>query len=82
MTLFLDVHNINGVTREAAAAAHQRDLEVQDRYNVKMVNYWLDEANGKIFCLAEAPSREAANEVHREAHGLLADEIFEVAEGE
>ena len=43
--------------------------------------YWVDEAAGKIFCLVEAPDAEAAATVHREAHGLVADEIYAVAEG-
>jgi uncharacterized protein DUF4242 len=45
------------------------------------MRYWFDETTGKVFCLADAPSPEAAAAVHREAHGLLADEIVEVREG-
>jgi uncharacterized protein DUF4242 len=83
MSLFLDVHKkIDGATAEAVAGAHQRDLEVQGRYGVNILKYWFDESTGRVFCLAEAPNRDAPNQVHREAHGLLADEIFEVAEGE
>jgi Protein of unknown function (DUF4242) len=81
MPLFLDVHNkVDGATSEAVAGAHQRDLEIQDRYDVKYLKYWFDEGTGRIFCLAEAPNKEAADRVHREAHGLVADEIFEVTE--
>jgi hypothetical protein len=80
--LFIDVHHrIEGVTPEAIAEAHRRDLEVQARYGVRFLKYWYDERTGKVFCLSEAPSKEAAIAVHREAHGHVADEIFEVTEG-
>lgn len=82
MPLFLDTHrNVQGLTAAAAAAAHAKDVEVQAKYGVRYVRYWYDEATGKIFCLAEAPSMEAAIAVHREAHGMVADEITEVREG-
>jgi hypothetical protein len=48
---------------------------------VSYERYWVDEAAGKIFCLVEAPDAEAANAVHRKAHGLVADEIYQVSEG-
>jgi hypothetical protein len=80
--LFLDIHHrIEGLTAEAATAAHQHDLDVQARYGVRFVRYWYDERTGKVFCLSEAPNAESVAEVHRHSHGLLADEIFEVAEG-
>jgi hypothetical protein len=41
----------------------------------------VDEKHGAVFCLVEAPSADAAADVHREAHGLVADDIFEVQEG-
>jgi hypothetical protein len=83
MALFLDIHkHIPGLTKEAVVGAHARDLEIQKKYNVKYRNYWYDDQNGKVFCLVEAPDKESAIAVHREAHGLLADEIFEVREGE
>jgi len=82
MPLYLDVHHkIDGLTGEAVAGAHQKDLQVQHKYRVNYLRYWYDEGTGKVFCLVEAPSREAAAAVHREAHGLLADEIIEVKEG-
>ncbi len=82
MPLFMDVHHkVDGLTAEAVAAAHQRDLEVQEQHGVKYLKYWFDEGSGKVFCLVEAPSKEAAEAVHREAHGLVADEITEVQEG-
>jgi hypothetical protein len=82
MPLYMDVHhNMVGLTDEVAAAAHQQDLAVQQKYGVKYVSYWYDKDVGKIFCLVEAPSKEAAIAVHREAHGHIADEIFEVQQG-
>ena len=82
MPLYLDVHHkIDGLTGEAVAGAHQKDLEVQHKYRVNYLRYWYDEGTGKVFCLVEAPSAGAANTVHREAHGLVADEIYQVQEG-
>ncbi len=81
MPLYLDSHTIPGVTREAVAQAHAADLAVQAKHGVNYVRYWYDEATGKVFCLADAPSAEAAIAVHREAHGLVAEEITEVKEG-
>ena len=82
MALYMDVHHkVDGLTGEAVAGAHQRDLEVQGKYGVEYLKYWFDETTGKVFCLVEAPDKAAAEAVHREAHGLLADELIEVKEG-
>jgi hypothetical protein len=82
MPLYMDIHrNVEGLTPEAVADAHKKDLEVQDEYGVKYHRYWYNDETGEVFCLAEAPSKEAAEAVHREAHGLTADEIIEVREG-
>ena len=82
MPLYMDVHcHVEGLTKEAVAGAHARDLEVQAQHGVDYRQYWFDEGTGKVFCLVEAPTREAAIAVHREAHGLVADEITEVREG-
>lgn len=81
MPLFMDMHNMEGgVSAEDVAKAHQADLETQQKHGVEYKKYWVDEKAGKIFCLVEAPDAEAANRVHREAHGLVADEIYEVSE--
>ncbi|MBV9099016.1 MAG: DUF4242 domain-containing protein [Frankiaceae bacterium] len=81
MPLYMDVHNIDGgVSVDDVANAHQADLATQGGHGVEYKKYWVDEKAGKIFCLVEAPDAEAANTVHREAHGLVADEIFEVSE--
>lgn len=82
MPLFIDVHHhIEGLTADGAHQAHKADLETQAKYNVNYLRYWFDEKAGKVFCLIEAPNREAAIAVHRESHGLLADELIEVKEG-
>jgi len=82
MPLYMDVHNIDGgVSVDDVAGAHKADLETQGAHDVHYLRYWVDESQGKIFCLVDAPSAEAANTVHREAHGLVADDIFEVQEG-
>ena len=82
MPLYMDVHDrVEGLTPEAVAGAHQKDLETQGKYGVTYHKYWYDTGTGKVFCLVEAPSKEAAERVHREAHGLVADQIFEVREG-
>jgi hypothetical protein len=81
--LYMDVHHLGAgkVTAKDVAAAHQKDLAVGARHDVKYLNYWLDEQTGTIRCLVEAPSAEAAVDVHREAHGLIPDSIEEVSEG-
>ena len=82
MPLFMDVHTIEGgVSSADVAAAHQADVETQVGRGVDYMRYWVDEEAGKIFCLVQAPDADAANDVHREAHGLVADEIYPVAEG-
>ena len=82
MTLYMDVHTLDGpVGLTDVATAHAADLEKQDDFDVKYLRYWVDEEHGKIFCLVDAPDADAAATVHREAHGLVADEIYAVAEG-
>lgn len=82
MPLYMDVHTIDGgVGINDVAQAHMADLETQRDHDVQYLRYWVDEAQGKIFCLVDAPDSEAANTVHREAHGLVAQEIYAVQEG-
>jgi hypothetical protein len=79
--LFMDMDSIDGgVSASDAAAAHEADLATQAAYGVSYLRYWVDEEAGKIFCLVDAPDAEAANTVHRKAHGLVADEIYPVSE--
>lgn len=81
MSLYMDIHTIRGgVSAEDVAAAHLRDLQTQGAFGVQYKRYWVDEAAGKIFCLVEADSASDAAAVHREAHGLVADEIYPVGE--
>jgi hypothetical protein len=82
MPLFMDVHTIDGgVSVDDVTKAHLADLQTQGRYDVSYLRYWVDETKGKIFCLVDAPDARAAATVHREAHGLVADEIYTVCEG-
>lgn len=79
MPLYMDVHEIGpGVTAADIAKAHAQDVKVQDKYGVHYDKYYFNEKAGKIFCLCHAPSAEAAVQVHKEAHGLVADQLIEV----
>jgi len=79
--LYLDVHDFGpgNVTAEAVAGAHRKDLAAQGKFGVHYHAYWLDEKAGKVYCLSEAPSAEAAAQVHKEAHGLMPSKIVEVS---
>jgi hypothetical protein len=78
----MDVHTISdGVAVDDVAKAHLADLQTQGKYDVRYLRYWVSENDGKVFCLVEAPSADAASTVHREAHGLVADEVYPVQEG-
>lgn len=82
MPLFMDIHDkVEGLTADAVTHAHAADLQTQEKYGVQYLKYWFDEGAGKVFCLVDAPNKEAAAMVHREAHGLEADAIVEVREG-
>lgn len=82
MPLFLDVHSLDDpVTLNDVTQAHGADLRIQGPLGVNYVRYWVDEAAGKIFCLVDAPSADVAADVHRQAHGLVAQEIYQVTEG-
>jgi hypothetical protein len=82
MPLYMDIHHLDGpVSADDVAKAHMADLQTQDKYDVNYQRYWVDEATSTVFCLVEAPSADAANTVHREAHGLVADSVHEVKEG-
>jgi hypothetical protein len=78
----MDVHSIDGpVTIDDVVKAHKADLQTQGRYDTRYLRYWVSPDSGKIFCLVESPSGEIAATVHREAHGLVADEMYPVQEG-
>jgi len=81
MPTFIDIHDLPGVKAEDVVGAHAADVQVQDAYGVDYRHYWVDEATGKVFCLVDAPDRESAVRVHREAHGLEAQVLYEVKQG-
>jgi class 3 adenylate cyclase len=78
MPMYMDRHDLPGITPEELADAHNRDMEVQERYGVRYHTYWFDPSNGSVFCLAEGPSKQAVEDVHREAHAQLASTILEL----
>jgi Protein of unknown function (DUF4242) len=77
----MDMHDLPGVKAADVVGAHEADLRVQSQYGVDYKHYWVDEAAGKVFCLVDAPDKETAARVHREAHGLVAQTLFEVKQG-
>jgi len=82
MSLYIDVHTIaGGLTMADAAGAHAADLATQEKFGVKYLQYWVNEAEGKVFCLVDSPDKESAARVHREAHGLEAHTLYEVKPG-
>ena len=81
MPTYMDIHELPGVKARDVAAAHEADVRVQGAYGVNYRKYWVDEEAGRVFCLVDAPDRDAAARVHREAHGLEAGAIHLVEEG-
>ena len=80
MPLYMDIHNLpEGTTPEDVAKAHAKDVEIQRKYGVEYHKYWVNDTGSKVFCLAHAPNAEAAECVHREAHGMMAEKIIEVS---
>jgi class 3 adenylate cyclase len=79
MPMYMDIHDVPGASADGVAAAHMADMEMQGQHGVVYHKYWLNEAQGKVFCLCTAPNPEAAMTVHRQAHGLVAERIIEVA---
>ena len=83
MPLFMDMHSVDGgVAVGDVRKAHLADLQAQEQYGVRYLRYWVDEGNGKVFCLVDAPDPETAARVHREAHGLEAHTLYKVQEGD
>ena len=81
MPLYMDEHDIPGVKAGDVVGAHAADVKVQGKYGVDYKHYWVDEKAGKVFCLVDAPDKETATQVHREAHGLTAHTLYEVEQG-
>jgi len=83
-SLYFDVHHLGAgkVTAKAVADAHAKDLATQGKFNVKFINYWVDEKDGVVVCLSEAQDPQAIVKTHKEAHGLVPDEVHKVKQGE
>lgn len=81
--LYIDVHYLEPgkVTYTAVAEAHQKDLAVESKYSVKFIKYWVDSANGRVYCLSQAPDTMAVRKTHAEAHGLLPAVTYLVTDG-
>ena len=77
----MDVHDIPGVKAQDVAGAHEADVKIQGKYGVNYKSYWVNESEGKVFCLVDSPDKESAARVHREAHGLEAHTLYEVEQG-
>jgi hypothetical protein len=82
--LFLDVHYLGAgkVSAKDVAGAHTKDLAVEKKYGVNLINYFFDEKEGVVMCLAEAKDSSALIQTHKEAHGLLPDKVFKIKQGE
>jgi class 3 adenylate cyclase len=78
MPMYMDRHEAAGLVPADLYGAHALDLQVQEKYHVRYLTYWMDQERGQVFCLVDAPSKEAAEAVHSEAHGQVANEIIEV----
>jgi class 3 adenylate cyclase len=79
MPIFMDRHHLKGATPAELAEAHRKDLSIQDQYGVQFLTYWYDQHRGTTFCLVDAPDKETAQQVHRDSHGMVAEEIMEVS---
>ena len=82
--LYLDVHQLGEgkVTASDVAGAHQKDLAIQKKYGVNLINYWVDEKKGTVMCLAQAPDSTALINTHKDAHGLVPDRVSKVVQGQ
>lgn len=78
MPMYMDIHDMPGVTRDDLAKAHAADMKIQGQYGVEYHRYWLNETSGKVFCLCTAPDADTAKAVHQHAHGAVAERIIEV----
>jgi AraC-like DNA-binding protein len=79
MPIYMDVHIVPGVTAKAVSHAHSLDMAIQAEHACKCMTYWVDESRESVFCLIEAPSKEAVVEMHNKAHGLIPHKIIEVS---
>jgi hypothetical protein len=83
-SFFLDIHELGAgkVTAKDVAAAHQKDLAVEQKYGVNFINYWVDEKKGLVFCLSQAKDSASVVNTHKEAHGLVPVSVLKVKPGE
>ena len=79
MPIYMDVHIVPGVKAKDVAEAHRKDLLHQEEFECKCMTYWIDEQRENIFCLIEAPDKQAVAEMHSKAHGLIPNKIIEVS---
>jgi class 3 adenylate cyclase len=79
MPIYMDRHDLKDATSAELAEAHQKDVAIQDQYGVRFMTYWFDQSRGTAFCLVDAPDKESAECVHREAHGHVAGDVVEVS---
>ena len=80
MPLFMDRHDVPGVTAEQVAQAHMADLDMGAKFGVQFLAYWFDADQGEAFCLAKAPTGDSLTAVHQATHGLIPNEIISVSE--
>jgi class 3 adenylate cyclase len=80
MPLFMDRHDVPGVTAEQVAQAHLADLDMGAKFGVQFLAYWFDADQGEAFCLAKAPTGDSLTAVHQATHGLIPNEIISVSE--
>lgn len=81
MPIYMDFHDLPEVSIEESRKAHLKDISIQEKYKVKYLQYWINEQEGKAYCLIEGPNKEACEATHREANGITACNLVEVSGG-
>jgi hypothetical protein len=83
MDYFLDLHELGPgkVTAKDVAGAHKKDLAIESKYKVNLINYFVDEKRGVVMCLAQAPDANALVQTHKEANGLIPVQVLKVQQG-
>ena len=70
------------ITAMDVAAAHKKDLAIQQKFGVNFINYWVDEKDGTVMCLSQAKDAGSVIKTHKEAHGLIPAYVLKVKQGE
>lgn len=78
MPIYMDRHDLSGVTVEDIAKAHQLDVNIAPDFKCKTLTYWFDEGKQIVFCLIDAPDKNAVQDLHRNSHGSVPNHIIEV----